>query len=41
MRDGEFKALKIGPNGFLFNVVDDPLERADLKKKSKSEKTKH
>jgi len=32
VRDGDFKALKIGPNGYLFNVVDDPLERADLKK---------
>jgi arylsulfatase A-like enzyme len=33
VRDGDFKALKIGANGYLFNVVDDPLERSDLKKK--------
>ena len=33
MRDGDFKALKIGANAYLFNVVDDPLERSDLKKK--------
>jgi arylsulfatase A-like enzyme len=32
VRDGDFKALKIGANGYLFNVVEDPLERADLKK---------
>jgi arylsulfatase A-like enzyme len=31
MRDGDMKYLKIGPNTFLFNVVDDPLERANLK----------
>ena len=31
MRDGNFKWLKIGENTFLFNVVDDPLERANLK----------
>lgn len=33
VRDGDYKALKIGANAYLFNVVDDPLERADLKKK--------
>ena len=33
VRDGDFKALKIGANAYLFNVVDDPLERSDLKKK--------
>jgi arylsulfatase A-like enzyme len=30
-RDGNFKILKIQDNTFLFNVVDDPLERANLK----------
>jgi arylsulfatase A-like enzyme len=30
-RDGDFKILKILDNTFLFNVVDDPLERANLK----------
>jgi arylsulfatase A-like enzyme len=31
MRDGDFKYLKIQQNTFLFNVVDDPRERANLK----------
>lgn len=31
VRRGEHKYLKIGPNEFLFNVVADPLERANLK----------
>jgi arylsulfatase A-like enzyme len=31
LRDGDFKYLKILENTFLFNVVDDPLERANLK----------
>ena len=31
VRDGDYKALKIGQNTFLFNVVTDPLERANLK----------
>jgi arylsulfatase A-like enzyme len=31
MRDGDFKYLKIRDNTFLFNVVDDPRERANLK----------
>ena len=31
MRDGDMKYLKIDGNTFLFNVVDDPLERANLK----------
>jgi arylsulfatase A-like enzyme len=31
IRDGDFKFLKILDNTFLFNVVDDPLERANLK----------
>jgi arylsulfatase A-like enzyme len=32
-RDGDFKYLKILDNTFLFNVVDDPMERANLKKR--------
>jgi arylsulfatase A-like enzyme len=31
VRDGDLKYLKIRENTFLFNVVDDPLERANLK----------
>ena len=31
MRDGDMKWLKIRTNDFLFNVVADPLERANLK----------
>ena len=31
MRDGDWKWLKIAGNTFLFNVVDDPLERANLR----------
>jgi arylsulfatase A-like enzyme len=31
MRDGDMKYLRINGNEFLFNVADDPLERADLK----------
>ena len=31
VRDGDYKFLKILDNTFLFNVVDDPLERANLK----------
>ena len=30
-RDGDLKYLKILENTFLFNVVEDPLERANLK----------
>jgi arylsulfatase A-like enzyme len=30
-RDGDWKYLKIQDNTFLFNVVEDPLERANLK----------
>ncbi len=30
MRDGDFKYLKIRDNTFLFNVVADPRERANL-----------
>src|SRR5581483_1807490 len=33
MRDGDMKWLKINENTFLFNVVDDPLERANLKER--------
>jgi arylsulfatase A-like enzyme len=33
MRDGDWKYLKILDNTFLFNVVDDPLERANLKER--------
>jgi arylsulfatase A-like enzyme len=31
VRDGNYKFLKILDNTFLFNVVEDPLERANLK----------
>jgi len=31
MRDGDMKYLRINGNEFLFNVADDPLERANLK----------
>lgn len=31
LRDGDMKWLKIGANDFLFNVVEDPRERANLK----------
>src|SRR5262249_11967465 len=30
-RDGDYKFLKILDNTFLFNVADDPMERANLK----------
>jgi hypothetical protein len=30
-RDGDYKYLKILDNTFLFNVVEDPTERANLK----------
>lgn len=33
MRDGDMKWLKINANTFLFNVVEDPLERANLKQR--------
>jgi arylsulfatase A-like enzyme len=33
VRDGDFKVLKILDHTFLFNVVDDPLERANLKER--------
>jgi arylsulfatase A-like enzyme len=31
LRDGDMKWLKMGDNTFLFNVAEDPLERANLK----------
>ncbi|MEP7353049.1 MAG: sulfatase-like hydrolase/transferase [Acidobacteriota bacterium] len=33
VRDGDMKWLKIRDNTYLFNVVDDPLERANLSKR--------
>jgi hypothetical protein len=33
MRDGVMKWLKINENQFLFDVVADPLERANLRRK--------
>jgi arylsulfatase A-like enzyme len=35
VRDGDYKFLKILDNTFLFNVVEDPLERANLKGRQK------
>ena len=35
MRDGDFKYLKILDNTFLFNIADDPMERANLKERRK------
>ena len=35
IRDGDMKFLKILDNTFLFNVVDDPMERANLKDRQK------
>lgn len=35
MREGDYKFLKILDNTFLFNVVEDPLERANLKGRQK------
>jgi arylsulfatase A-like enzyme len=35
VRDGNHKFLKILDNTFLFNVVEDPLERANLKERQK------
>ena len=34
-RIGDWKYLKILDNTFLFNVVDDPLERANMKERHK------
>ncbi|MCB2084870.1 MAG: sulfatase-like hydrolase/transferase [Sphingomonadaceae bacterium] len=33
MRDGDYKYLKIAGHTYLFNVAEDPLERADLKER--------
>jgi arylsulfatase A-like enzyme len=33
LRDGDYKFLLIAGNTFLFNVVSDPLERANLKER--------
>jgi len=35
VRDGNYKFLKILDNTFLFDVVDDPMERANLKERHK------
>src|SRR5579872_2010967 len=35
VRDGDYKYLKILDNTFLFNVVEDPMERANLKERRK------
>ena len=37
MRDGDLKFLKILDNTFLFDVVADPLERANLKDRRKDD----
>lgn len=37
VRDGDLKLLKLRENTFLFNVVDDPLERANLKDRRKAD----
>jgi len=34
-RDGDYKYLRIRDNSFLFNVVEDPMERANLKERQK------
>jgi arylsulfatase A-like enzyme len=34
-RDGDYKYLKILDNTFLFNLADDPMERANLKERQK------
>src|SRR4051812_40811414 len=34
-RDGDYKYLKVLDNTFLFNVVEDPMERANLKERHK------
>ena len=33
VRDGDWKYLRMGSNEFLFNVVHDPRERANLKER--------
>ena len=32
-RDGDWKILKVNENSFLFNVADDPMERANLRER--------
>jgi arylsulfatase A-like enzyme len=39
-RDGDYKYLKILDNTFLFNVVDDPMERANLRERHRDIYTK-
>ena len=34
-RDGDYKFLKILDNTFLFNLAEDPMERANLKERHK------
>jgi arylsulfatase A-like enzyme len=34
-RDGDYKYLRIRDNSFLFNVVEDPMERANLRERKK------
>ena len=36
MRDGDWKYLKIRDNEYLFNVVEDPRERANLKERQRA-----
>ena len=40
-RDGDYKYLKILDNTFLFNVVDDPMERANLKERQQGHLRPH
>lgn len=35
VRDGDYKFLKVQSNTFLFNLADDPMERANLKDRQK------
>lgn len=37
IRDGDLKFVKLRENTFLFNVVNDPLERANLKERQKDD----
>jgi arylsulfatase A-like enzyme len=36
LRDGDFKYFRIRDNTFLFNVIDDPMERANLKERRRN-----
>jgi arylsulfatase A-like enzyme len=40
IRDGDLKFIKLRENTFLFNVVNDPLERANLKDRQKDDYTR-